>query len=194
MAIRTRVKIPLRKAQEAEFVSFDFSNHTTEDVAIAFPGWEQQENPLVRLHSECLTGDVFGSKRCDCNDQLHESIDRMAETGGIILYLRQEGRSIGLYNKLDAYHLQINENMDTFEANTHLGFPADARDYSIAAQMLKDLGVNNIRLVTNNPDKCKALSNFGIQVKETISTGLFSNPDNIRYLETKKKHGHRIAS
>ncbi len=191
--IRARVPIPLRKAKEAEFVSFTFPEQTTEDVAILFPGWEKQENPFVRIHSECLTGDVFGSKRCDCNDQLHEAIDRMTETGGIILYLRQEGRNIGLYNKLDAYNLQINSGMDTFEANTHLGFPEDARSYEIAALMLKDLGADHIRLLTNNPGKSRGLASHGVHIHETVTTGSFANDDNVKYLQAKRKHGHLLA-
>ncbi len=192
MTIRTRVTIPLRDCPAAEFVSFHLPGQTTEDVAILFPGWEKQKYPLVRIHSECLTGDVFGSKRCDCNDQLHEAIDLMTEAGGIILYLRQEGRNIGLYNKLDAYDLQINGGLDTFEANTHLGLEEDARNYTIAAQMLTDLRVTAIRLLTNNPAKSKSLTELGIELESVIPTGTFTNPYNEKYLKAKKAHGHTL--
>lgn len=192
MAIRNRVTIPLRKTKETEFVSFTFDGHDREDIALLFSGWDKTDAPLVRLHSECLTGDVFGSLRCDCNDQLHAAMDKMAESGGVILYLRQEGRNIGLYNKLDAYHLQINHGMDTFEANKHLGFPEDAREYKIAADMLKDLGITKLKLLSNNPAKAAALRENGIDVAEIVPTGLFSNTENASYLDTKKKRGHML--
>lgn len=190
MSIRNRVTIPLSKVRGTEFVSFSFESHSREDIALLFPGWNKTTAPLVRLHSECLTGDVFGSLRCDCNNQLHAAMDQMAQSGGIIFYLRQEGRDIGLYNKLDAYHLQIHHGMNTFEANKHLGFPEDARDYKIAALMLKDLGVSEVRLLSNNPAKAKALRENGIIVSDIVSTGRFSNSENENYLETKKKNGH----
>ena len=192
MSIRNRVIIPLNKASETEFVSFAFKGHDREDIALLFPGWDKAAAPLVRLHSECLTGDVFGSLRCDCNNQLHAAMDQMAERGGIILYLRQEGRDIGLYNKLDAYHLQIHCCMDTFEANTHLGFPEDARDYKIAALMLKDLGISELRLLSNNPAKAEALREHGIIVSDIVPTGRFSNFENENYLDTKKHRGHML--
>lgn len=191
--IRTRVDIPLKEVK-AEFVTFRFPGHDAEDIAILFPGWKDQKHAIVRIHSECLTGDVFGSKRCDCNAQLHEAMDMMAINGGIILYLRQEGRNIGLYNKLDAYDLQVNKGMDTFEANAHLGLPLDARNYLIAAEMLKDLGINNIRLLTNNPDKTNALIEHGIKIHESVATGTHIHAENIDYLRTKKKHGHKLAA
>lgn len=190
MSIRNRVTIPLHKVRGTEFVSFSFEGHSREDIALLFPGWDKTAAPLVRLHSECLTGDVFGSLRCDCNNQLHAAMDEMAQSGGIILYLRQEGRDIGLYNKLDAYHLQIHQGMNTFEANKHLGFPEDARDYKIAALMLKDLGVGELRLLSNNPAKAEALRENGIIVSDIMPTGRFSNSENENYLETKKKSGH----
>jgi GTP cyclohydrolase II len=175
-------------------VSFDFEGHETEDIALLFPGWDKGGDVLVRVHSECLTGDVFGSHRCDCNGQLNEAIDRMAVEGGILIYLRQEGRGIGLYNKLDAYKLQIEEGQDTFEANLHLGLPEDARDYKIASDMLKELGVSSIWLLTNNPDKVRALEEAGIAVYAIMPTGVHVTDDNVSYLSVKKQHGHTIGS
>ncbi|MFC1768530.1 GTP cyclohydrolase II [Nanoarchaeota archaeon] len=147
---------------------------------------------LVRLHSECLTGDVFHSKRCDCHDQLINSIKKISQEGGVVIYLRQEGRGIGLLNKIKAYSLQDN-GLDTVDANIHLGFKADERDYEIAALILKDLKINEIKLLTNNPDKINDLENHGIIVKERIKLILEPNDTNKKYLETKKnKLGHLI--
>lgn len=194
MPIRTRIPITIRSGLKAEIVSFDFEGHETEDIALLFPGWDKGGDVLVRVHSECLTGDVFGSHRCDCNGQLNEAIDRMAVEGGILIYLRQEGRGIGLYNKLDAYKLQIEEGQDTFEANVHLGLPEDARDYKIASDMLKELGVSSIWLLTNNPDKVRALEDAGIAVYAIMPTGVHVTDDNVSYLSVKKQHGHTIGS
>ena len=193
MPIRTRIPITIRSGLKAEIVSFDFEGHETEDIALLFPGWDKGGDVLVRVHSECLTGDVFGSHRCDCNGQLNEAIDRMAVEGGILIYLRQEGRGIGLYNKLDAYKLQIENGQDTFEANLHLGLPEDARDYKIASDMLKELGVSSIWLLTNNPDKVRALEEAGITVYAIMPTGVHITDDNVSYLSVKKQHGHRIG-
>ena len=145
----------------------------------------------VRVHSECLTGDVFGSSRCDCGPQLERAMDIIAEEGkGIVLYMRQEGRGIGLVNKMRAYHLQ-EAGKDTVEANEALGFKADLREYWFAAQMLKDLGVQKIRLLTNNPRKVSALQHHGIQVIERVPLQILANPTNEKYLKTKKeKMGH----
>ncbi|MDP1678502.1 MAG: bifunctional 3,4-dihydroxy-2-butanone-4-phosphate synthase/GTP cyclohydrolase II [Bacteroidota bacterium] len=150
---------------------------------------------LVRVHSECLTGDVFGSQRCDCNEQLHTSMSIIEQEGnGIVLYMRQEGRGIGLMNKLRAYKLQ-DEGKDTVEANEALGFHADVRDYSLAAQMLLDLGVKKVRLLTNNPKKIVGLKGFGIEVTERIPIEVKANRSNERYLKTKRdKLGHLILS
>lgn len=152
-----------------------------------------EEPVLARVHSECLTGDVFGSKRCDCGDQLDESLRRIAEEGrGVLLYMRQEGRGIGLLNKLKAYHLQDN-GMDTVEANEALGFPADLRDYGIGAEILADLGVKELRLMTNNPKKISGIYGFGLKVVERIPIEIGSNDTNHFYLETKKdKMGHLL--
>lgn len=192
MTIRARVPVPIHPNIPAEMVSFRIEGNSTEDIAILFPGWERGETAFVRIHSECLTGDVFGSLRCDCGAQLEEAIGLMAEKGGIIIYLRQEGRGIGLYNKLDAYALQIEKGQDTFEANLHLGFPADARDYKIAAAMLQDLGVKSVCLLTNNAEKAQALAKAGINVASVQPTGAHVTKENADYLEAKRLHGHTI--
>ena len=144
--------------------------------------------PLTRLHSECLTGDVFGSRRCDCGPQLQESIDRMASSGGFLLYLRQEGRGIGLYAKLDAYVLQ-DTGLDTYEANVALGYGEDQRDYTVAAQMLLALGHSRIALLSNNPDKADQLARLGVTVTERVPTALYLSTANARYLEAKARRG-----
>ncbi|MFH1189460.1 MAG: bifunctional 3,4-dihydroxy-2-butanone-4-phosphate synthase/GTP cyclohydrolase II [Candidatus Omnitrophota bacterium] len=148
---------------------------------------------LVRVHSECLTGDVFGSRRCDCGDQLHASMRLIESKGsGVILYMRQEGRGIGLANKLKAYELQ-DKGMDTVEANVALGFKPDLRDYGIGAQILADLGLKKIKLLTNNPKKIVGLEGYGLKVVERVPIRISANKDNARYLRTKKeKLGHDI--
>ncbi|WP_143342605.1 GTP cyclohydrolase II RibA, partial [Crossiella equi] len=144
-------------------------------------------------HSECLTGDVFGSARCDCGPQLREAVERIAEVGGVLLYLRQEGRGIGLYNKLDAYALQ-DAGLDTYAANTALGLPEDGRDYGPAAQMLADLGIGELDLLTNNPDKAGQLASHGVRVRATVPTGVYVTENNLRYLRAKVDHtGHTLA-
>jgi len=150
-----------------------------------------KENVLVRVHSECLTGDVFGSKRCDCGDQLHMAMHQIAEEGeGVLLYMRQEGRGIGLVNKLRAYELQ-DAGMDTVEANVHLGFKPDQRDYGIGAQILSDLGLTSIRLLTNNPEKRVGLEGYGLRIVERVPLIAQPTPQNIGYLRTKaQKLGH----
>ncbi len=149
---------------------------------------------LVRVHSECLTGDVFGSLRCDCGDQIRLAMKSIAEEGrGVFLYMRQEGRGIGFHNKLRAYALQ-DQGMDTVEANIALGFPADLRDYGVGAQILADLGLHNIRLLTNNPKKVVGLESYGLKIVETMPLIVSPNPYNIHYLETKqKKLGHLLG-
>jgi GTP cyclohydrolase II len=147
--------------------------------------------PLVRLHSECLTGDVFHSQRCDCGEQLEMSMARLHEEGcGVLLYLRQEGRGIGLTNKIRAYALQ-DQGLDTLDANHALGLPADAREYGVAATMLLDLGVTTVRLLTNNPEKIEALEAYGIQIKERVALHVAPNRFNRLYLRTKhERMGH----
>ncbi|HEX8322402.1 MAG TPA: GTP cyclohydrolase II, partial [Tepidisphaeraceae bacterium] len=154
---------------------------------------QQDEPVLVRVHSECLTGDVFGSARCDCGDQLSVAMQQINEAGrGALIYLRQEGRGIGLVNKLHAYKLQ-EKGMDTVEANLHLGLPPDKRDYGIGSQILRDLGVRKIRLMTNNPKKIYGLDGFGLQIIEQVPVKVEAGEHNREYLATKKtKLGHTL--
>jgi GTP cyclohydrolase II len=145
--------------------------------------------PLVRPHSECLTGDVFGSQRCDCGPQLREAVERITEAGGYLLYLRHEGRGIGLYEKLDAYRLQ-DTGLDTYEANLALGHAPDERDYTVAAQMLRALGVSAVSLLSNNPDKAAQLVRLGVTVVSRVGTGVHLSEANARYLAAKARNGH----
>ncbi len=189
--VRARVdlKVGAKSAIAAEILSFEGLKTDKEHVAIIFKHADKtQDIPLVRMHSECLTGDVFHSSRCDCGEQLEETITRMGEAGGIILYLRQEGRGIGLYNKIDAYKLQ-SEGMDTYQANNHLGFADDLRDFGEAAQMLAALGIKKIRLVTNNPKKIRELQEYGIEIAEVIHTAAHIKDGNRNYLKAKVSHG-----
>ena len=162
-----------------------------EHIAITMGDCGLDEPLLIRIHSECLTGDALGSLRCDCGEQLHEAMKRISEVGrGAILYLRQEGRGIGLVNKIRAYSLQ-DEGADTVEANERLGFGADMRDYSICAPMLEHLGINKVHLMTNNPRKINALLELGVDVVERKPLQTDSNPHNVQYLSTKAgKLGH----
>ena len=143
--------------------------------------------PLVRVHSECLTGDVLGSERCDCGPQLREALERIDREGGFLLYLRQEGRGIGLYAKLEAYRLQ-DAGLDTYAANRALGHPEDGRDYTVAAQMLAALGVRRVRLLSNNPDKADQLERLGVTVVEHVPTGVHLTAANRGYLAAKVRH------
>ncbi|WP_189713007.1 GTP cyclohydrolase II [Streptomyces phaeofaciens] len=183
---RARVRVPLRfqdgYSVDAELVTFHGLTDGQEHLAVVLG--EPGEIPLVRLHSECLTGDVFGSARCDCGPQLREAVERIAQTGGVLLYLRQEGRGIGLYNKLDAYALQ-DQGLDTYEANAALGLPEDDRDYTAAAQMLRALDITRLDLLSNNPDKAGQLRELGIDVHDRVPTGVFTTPHNVRYLRAK---------
>ncbi|MFV0574677.1 MAG: GTP cyclohydrolase II [Vibrio sp.] len=193
--VRARVdfKVGSNSDIEAEILSFRGLKTDKEHVAIIFKSADKSDQtPLVRMHSECLTGDVFHSSRCDCGEQLDETVNRMGKEGGILLYLRQEGRGIGLYNKIDAYRLQ-SQGMNTYEANNHLGFGDDLRDFSEAAEMLKALGVEKIKLITNNPKKMKELQEFGIELEEVIPTHVHLKQGNESYLKAKASHGkHRF--
>jgi GTP cyclohydrolase II len=185
---RSRVQVPLRfqdgYSVDAELVTFHGLADDQEHVAVLLGDPAPGTTPLVRLHSECLTGDVFGSARCDCGPQLREAVERIADRGGVLLYLRQEGRGIGLYNKLDAYALQ-DQGLDTYAANTALGLPEDARDYTAAAQMLRALGMTTLDLLSNNPDKAGQLRDLGIDVHDRVPTGVFTTAHNVRYLRAK---------
>lgn len=168
--------------------SLDGAHH----LALVHGDIDPDKSILVRVHSECLTGDVFGSRRCDCGSQLHVAMRRVSEEGGIILYLRQEGRGIGLPAKLHAYKLQ-EQGLDTVEANVKLGFAPDLRDYGIGAQILRDLGARHLRLMTNNPKKIRGLEGFGLDIVEQIPIRIEPNDINRHYLETKRdKMGHLI--
>ncbi|MBB5018992.1 GTP cyclohydrolase II [Chitinivorax tropicus] len=168
----------------AKLSSFDNLSDGREHIALRL-GPMSDAVPLVRLHSECLTGDVFGSQRCDCGQQLTEALYRLNASGGILLYLRQEGRGIGLYSKIDAYALQA-AGMDTYAANRALNFADDERDYRCAAEMLQAMGVSAIRLLSNNPDKARQLTALGITVVERLPTGVYANQHNHPYLQAKR--------
>lgn len=164
-----------------------------EHMALVKGSWEIDEPVLVRVHSSCFTGDILGSLRCDCGDQLHEALKMVEKEGkGVVLYMNQEGRGIGLLNKLKAYNLQ-EEGMDTVEANIHLGFQADQRDYGLGAQILRELGIKNIKLISNNPKKRAGLSGYGLNIVNTVPIIIEPNPHNEGYLNTKRdKMGHEI--
>ena len=190
-AIRTQVRVPLRLpdgyATTALVTSFDGLVDGREHLALRLGS--PTDLPLVRPHSECLTGDVFGSQRCDCGPQLRESVERITEAGGYLLYLRHEGRGIGLYEKLDAYRLQ-DAGLDTYEANLALGHAPDERDYTVAAQMLRALGVSAVSLLSNNPDKVAQLVRLGVTVVSRVGTGVHLSEANARYLAAKARNGH----
>jgi 3,4-dihydroxy 2-butanone 4-phosphate synthase/GTP cyclohydrolase II len=155
--------------------------------------WDKDEPVLVRVHSSCLTGDILGSLRCDCGDQLHNAMQMVEAAGkGVVLYMNQEGRGIGLLNKLKAYKLQEG-GMDTVEANLHLGFPMDNRDYGVGAQILRALNIKKIKLISNNPKKRAALNGYGLEITEAVPLIIEPNVYNAKYLQTKKdKMGHNL--
>jgi len=176
-----------------EFTLYGYEDILTKEchLAVVKGRVEAEENVLVRVHSQCLTGDIFGSSRCDCGEQLARSLEMIESAGiGVLLYMRQEGRGIGLKNKIKAYELQ-DKGLDTVEANEHLGFPADLRDYGIGAQILSDLGLSSIKLITNNPKKIVALEGYGLKIAERIPIEVEPNKYNMSYLDVKaKKLGH----
>jgi GTP cyclohydrolase II len=197
LAIATRARLPIAESEEAEIVAFRSPDDAAEHVALVIGHQSGERAPLVRLHSECLTGDLLGSLRCDCGPQLDAALSEIAAEAvrggwGVLLYLRQEGRGIGLVNKLRAYRLQ-DQGFDTLEANRRLGFPAEARDFALAARMLALLGVSQVRLLTNNPAKVAALEAAGVTVAERVPHKLPANPHNARYLATKRDNaGHLL--
>ena len=192
LAIVARARLPVAACSDAEIVAFRSPETIAEHVALII-GAPDGSPPLVRLHSECLTGDVFGSLKCDCGPQLRLALDKIANGGwGVLLYLRQEGRGIGLINKLRAYQLQ-DQGFDTVDANLRLGFAVDARDFGVAARMLALLGQTRIALMTNNPAKVAGLEASGISVVERVAHALPSNPFNAAYLATKRdRTGHQL--
>ena len=176
-----------------KLVAFQEKNSSNEHLALIKGSWKPDEPVMVRVHSSCFTGDILGSLRCDCGEQLHKAMGMVeAEGTGVILYMNQEGRGIGLLNKLKAYRLQ-EEGMDTVEANLHLGFQTDQRDYGVGAQILRHLGVSKLRLLTNNPKKRVGLIGYGLEIVDNISLSIDPNPHNEKYLNTKRdKLGHEI--
>ncbi|MHB1221035.1 MAG: GTP cyclohydrolase II [Gammaproteobacteria bacterium] len=191
-SMRNKIKINT-KYGPCSFVTFNDLEPEKEHFALIFKDADTHQTPLVRVHSECITGDLFGSFICDCGDQLSEAMNIFSEKGGILLYLRQEGRGIGLYNKIDAYALQ-EKGFDTYEANCLLDFPGDMRSFEVASAMLKIMSLKNIKLLSNNPDKYNQLTQNGIHILKMINTRLYLKEDNKEYLQTKiKKAGHLFS-
>jgi GTP cyclohydrolase II len=192
LRIAARARLPVTAAEQAEIVAFRSAEEAVEHIALVI-GAPTGDPPLVRLHSECLTGDVFGSLKCDCGPQLDAALARIAAEGwGILLYLRQEGRGIGLINKLRAYALQ-DQGFDTVDANLRLGFAIDERDFGVAAKMLSLLGQTQVRLLTNNPAKVAGLAAAGVDVVERVPHQAGANPHNVAYLATKRdRTGHML--
>ncbi|MGZ4034949.1 MAG: bifunctional 3,4-dihydroxy-2-butanone-4-phosphate synthase/GTP cyclohydrolase II [Bacteroidia bacterium] len=187
-----QVKMPTQWGN-FDLVAYRQTTNDQEHLALVKGKWEKDEPILVRVHSSCLTGDIFGSCRCDCGPQLHKSMEMIEKEGkGVIVYMNQEGRGIGLMNKLKAYKLQ-EEGRDTVEANEDLGFKSDERDYGVGAQILRDLGVSKIRLMSNNPKKRAGLIGYGLEIVENVSIEIESNEHNKFYLQTKRdKMGHSL--
>jgi 3,4-dihydroxy 2-butanone 4-phosphate synthase/GTP cyclohydrolase II len=176
-----------------QLVAFKEKETAQEHLALIKGNWQQHEPVLVRVHSSCFTGDILGSLRCDCGEQLHSALQMVEKAGkGVVLYMNQEGRGIGLFNKLRAYKLQ-EQGLDTVEANVHLGLPMDARDYGVGAQILRYLGITKLKLMSNNPKKRAGLLGYGLEITETVPITVKPNAHNLRYLETKRdKMGHNI--
>jgi GTP cyclohydrolase II len=198
LTVQARARLPVSVCDHAEIVAFRARDDLREHVALVLGRQSGDRLPLVRLHSECLTGDVLGSLKCDCGPQLDAALAAMADEArsggwGVLLYLRQEGRGIGLINKLRAYELQ-DQGFDTVDANERLGLPSEARDFPVAARMLDLLGVGAVRLMTNNPAKVAALESVGVTVAERVPHQLPANPHNARYLDTKRdRSGHLLG-
>lgn len=188
-----RVPLPTDKGN-FEFIPFRQISNGLEHAALVKGTWTKDEPVMVRVHSSCFTGDIFGSMRCDCGPQLHKAMAMVeAEGKGVVIYLSQEGRGIGLLNKIKAYRLQ-DEGMDTFQANLKLGFAEDERDYGVGASIMRELGLGKVRLISNNPVKRAGLEGYGIKIVETIPLEIKSNPHNQFYLETKaNKMGHNLS-
>jgi 3,4-dihydroxy 2-butanone 4-phosphate synthase/GTP cyclohydrolase II len=186
------VKMPTEHGN-FKLVAFKQTNTNDIHMALVRGEWEKDEPILVRVHSSCMTGDIFGSCRCDCGPQLHKAMELVDKAGkGVVLYMNQEGRGIGLLNKLRAYKLQ-EEGLDTVEANLQLGFDMDERDYGVGAQILRDLGISKIKLITNNPKKRVGLMGYGLEIVDNVPIEIVPNPHNEKYLETKRdKMGHTI--
>ncbi len=198
LMIASRAKLPVAASTSAEIIGFRSPADTREHVALVIGERSAEHTPLVRLHSECLTGDVLRSLKCDCGPQLDAALAAMAKEAqdeggwGVLLYMRQEGRGIGLINKLRAYQLQ-DQGFDTVDANTRLGLPDEARDFAAAAQMLALLKISRIRLMTNNPAKVEALASDALTISERVAHALPDNPHNARYLATKRdRSGHLL--
>jgi GTP cyclohydrolase II len=194
--VRTNVPLPFLledgRLADSRIVTFDNVPGQQEHVALLVGPWREAPVPLVRLHSECLTGDAFGSARCDCGPQLRQALAEMAVPGGVVIYLRQEGRGIGLYNKIDAYALQ-DQGMDTFQANIALDHAPDERDFTVAGALLRSLGITRCELLSNNPDKREQLIRSGVDVCRQRPTGVFETAINRRYLQSKvDQAGHGI--
>jgi len=191
--IGERVKLPTDTG-DFEFIPFRQTSNGLEHSALVKGSWTKDEPVLVRLHSSCFTGDIFGSMRCDCGAQLHKAMEMVEKEGkGVVIYLNQEGRGIGLFNKIKAYRLQ-DEGMDTVQANLKLGFGEDERDYGVGASIMRELGLGKVRLISNNPVKRAGLEGYGIKIVETIPLIIESNPHNKFYLETKaNKMGHDLT-
>jgi 3,4-dihydroxy 2-butanone 4-phosphate synthase/GTP cyclohydrolase II len=190
----TRVKMPT-KYGDFELIAFTQLNTGEVHMALKKGNWEKDEPVLVRVHSSCMTGDILGSLRCDCGDQLHNAMKMVqAEGKGLVLYMNQEGRGIGLLNKLKAYKLQ-EQGMDTVEANLKLGFSMDERDYGVGAQILRELNITKLKLISNNPKKRAGLLGYGLEIVETVPIEILPNKHNEKYLETKRdKMGHKILA